>query len=81
MPAGPAFLPNLIARRIQARYPEDALPYLQQAAEKSGALDQERLMAELGRKHFKFADQYAKLREHEKSDYHYLKFQIGRAHV
>jgi hypothetical protein len=73
MPAGPAFLPNLIARRIQARYPEDALPYLQQAAEKSGALDKERLMAELGHRHFQLAAQYAKLRQQDKSDYHYLK--------
>ncbi len=72
-PAGPAFLPNLIARRIQARYPEEALPYLQHAAEKSGAVEKERLMAELGRRHFQLADKYAKQRLSAKSDYHYLK--------
>ncbi|MEO1843183.1 MAG: ASPIC/UnbV domain-containing protein [Akkermansiaceae bacterium] len=72
-PAGPAFLPNLIARRIQARYPEEALPYLQHAAEKSGEVEKERLMAELGRRHFQLADKYAKQRLSAKSDYHYLK--------
>ena len=73
LPAGPAFLPNMIARRIQAGYPEEALPYLHHAAEKSGEVDKQELMAELGLRHFKLADHYARQRLSEKSDYHYLK--------
>ena len=73
LPADPAFLPNMIARRIQAGYPEEALPYLHHAAEKSGEVEKQELMAELGLRHFKLADHYARQRLSEKSDYHYLK--------
>lgn len=73
LPAPPAFLPNLIARRIQERYPEAALPYLHRAAAKSGVSEKQKLLFELGRRHFFLASKFASERELEKSDDHYLK--------
>lgn len=72
-PAEPAFLPNLIARRIQARYPEDALFYLHHAAAKSQGVEKKRLLQQIGRRHYSLAAKYASDRMSEKSDYHFTK--------
>ena len=73
LPADPAFLPNLIARRIEERYPEDALTHLEHAAEKSFGEAKRKLLTELGRKHYSLADNYAKKKLFRKSDFHFLK--------
>jgi tetratricopeptide (TPR) repeat protein len=73
LPAEPAFLPRLIARRIQARYPEDALFYLHLAAEKSEDSEKQNLMAELGHRHFRLAVRYEAERLTQKADYHFAK--------
>ncbi len=72
-PAGPAFLPLLVARRNLARYPEEALRYLQQAAEDSVGNERTDLMTELGRRHYLLADKFATSQLFEKSDHHYQK--------
>ena len=72
-PAGPTFLPLLVARRNLARYPEEALLYLQQAAEDSIGSERSDLMTELGRRHYLLADQFATRQLFEKSDHHYEK--------
>ncbi|OUV09449.1 MAG: hypothetical protein CBC46_13265 [Verrucomicrobiaceae bacterium TMED86] len=71
--APPAFLPNMIVRRMQERYPEEALPYLHRAAEKSGIIAKQKLFAELGLRHYFFAAKFASEQKMGKSDDHYLK--------
>ena len=71
--APPAFLPNMIVRRMQERYPEEALPYLRRAAEKSAIIAKQKLFAELGRRHYFLAAKFASEQKMGKSDHHYLK--------
>ncbi len=72
-PAEPAFLPHLIARRNEARYPEESLAYLQLAADKSSGNRKSRLLIELGRRHYLLAVEFAAQQLFQKSDYHYDK--------
>ena len=72
-PVGPSFLPLLVARRNLARYPEEALLYLQQAAEDSVESERSDLMTELGRRHYLLAAEFATSQLFEKSDHHYQK--------
>ena len=72
-PAAPAFLPKMIARRIQARYPEDAVSYLHLAAEKSTGKEQQNLIAELGRKHYSLARKFIEKQLAQEADYHFTK--------
>ena len=58
---------------MQERYPEEALPYLRRAAEKSAIIAKQKLFAELGRRHYFLAAKFASEQKMGKSDHHYLK--------
>ena len=70
-PAAPSFLPKMIARRIQASYPEDAVAYLRLAAEKSGGAEKQELLSELGRKHYSLARRFVEKRQAEDAVFHF----------
>ena len=70
-PANPSYIPEMIARRIQARYPEDALPYLHLAAARSSGDKKNDLVAELGRKHHSLARKFVTKRIPAKAEFHF----------
>lgn len=72
-PATPTFLPRMIARRIQARYPEDAIAYLHLAAEHSAGSEKQNLIAELGRKHYGLARKLVAKQETQDAEFHFRK--------
>ena len=71
LPAAPAFLPNMVARRIQARYPEDAVSWLHLAAAKADGTQKSKLTVELGRKHYSLARKFLEKRMAEDAEYHF----------
>lgn len=73
LPAAPAFLPNMIAQRIQARYPEDAISYLHLATEKADSAQKPAMLAELGRKHYSLARKFVKKQMAKDAEYHFTR--------
>jgi tetratricopeptide (TPR) repeat protein len=70
-PAAPAFVPNLIARRIQARYPEQAMFWLHAAADRSTGTQRQEIVAELARKHYSLARKFVDKRMAPEAVYHF----------
>ena len=73
MPAALTFPPTMIARRIQARYPEDAVAYLQLAAAKAHGAERKALITELGRKHYSLARKFVSKRRVQEAEHHYTR--------
>ncbi|MGK0184284.1 MAG: hypothetical protein ACI9R3_000050 [Verrucomicrobiales bacterium] len=71
LPPSPDFVPNMIATRIQAHYPEDAISYLRLAATKADPARKRLLLAELGRKHYSLARKFVEKRQASPAEYHF----------
>ena len=72
-PAAADFAPKMIARRVQANYPELSLPYLHIAATLSNDVDRENLLKELAAKHHQLARQYSQQGKVADASYHFQK--------
>ncbi|MDA0813315.1 MAG: ASPIC/UnbV domain-containing protein [Verrucomicrobia bacterium] len=70
-PAAPAFVPNMIARRIQARYPEQAVFWLHAAADRSTGTQRQEMVAELARKHYSLARKFVDKRMAPEAVHHF----------
>ncbi|MCB1098546.1 MAG: ASPIC/UnbV domain-containing protein [Verrucomicrobiae bacterium] len=70
-PAEPAFVPNMIARRIQSRYPEEAVTWLHAAADRSSGAQRQEFIAELARKHYSLARKFVDKRQAPEAVFHF----------
>ena len=70
-PAAADYVPNLVARRTQERYPEFSIGYLREAAENSMGDKSLALMAEVGRNHYLLAMEFDRRKISKKSAFHF----------